>query len=140
MGEFKNEAVKAMVVMRKAFRAIDTYVGASFKEDKLTSSQFAVLDLLAAKGEMTVGELVKGALATSGNMTLVVKNMERKGWVTRRPSEKDKRAFVIGLTAAGQAKIDQALPHHIERIETIFSRLTVLEQEQLIALLKKFKD
>ncbi|KXT76272.1 Transcriptional regulator, MarR family [Streptococcus sp. DD12] len=79
MSQFKNEAVKAMVVLRKAFRSVDNYVSTTFKEDGLTTSQFAVLDLLNAKGPMTIGDLVKGALATSGNMTVVIKNMEKKG-------------------------------------------------------------
>ena len=33
MGDFKNAAVKSMVVMRKAFRTIDAKVSESFKED-----------------------------------------------------------------------------------------------------------
>ena len=140
MSHFKNEAVKAMVVLRKAFRSVDTFVSTSFKEDGLTPSQFAVLDLLNAKGPMTIGDLVKGALATSGNMTVVIKNMEKNNWIVRAACPNDKRAFLITLTDEGKQKIDQALPHHIERVEAFFSRLTTQEQSELIRILKKFKD
>lgn len=50
MTQFKNAAVKSMVVMRKAFRTIDAKVSESFREFGLTPTQFGVLDVLFAKG------------------------------------------------------------------------------------------
>ena len=79
----KNMAVKSMVVMRKAFRTIDAKVSETFKEFNLTPTQFGVMDVLNAKGRMKIGELIDRMLATSGNMTVVIKNMEKKGWLTR---------------------------------------------------------
>ncbi|MGT2888311.1 MarR family winged helix-turn-helix transcriptional regulator [Streptococcus didelphis] len=140
MGEFKNTAVKAMVVMRKAFRTIDSKVSVSYKLDDLTPTQFAVLDVLYAKGTLKIGELINSMLATSGNMTVVIKNMEKKGWVLRHMCPNDKRSFLVSLTAEGQTVIEQALPAHINRVEEIFSVLTESEQKELIRLLKKFKN
>lgn len=139
MTTFKNSAVKSMVVMRKAFRTIDAKVSESFKEDGLTPTQFAVLDVLHAKGQMKIGALIDTMLATSGNMTVVIKNMEQKGWVTRITCPNDKRAYLVDLTEKGHRVIAQALPAHIEKIEEVFSVLTEEEQCQLITLLKKFK-
>ena len=79
MSELTNQAVKAMVVMRKAFRTIDTTVSETFKADGLTPTQFSVLDVLYSKGPMKIGELLESILATSGNMTVVIRNMEKKG-------------------------------------------------------------
>lgn len=135
----QNLSAKAMVVMRKAFRTIDAYVSESFKEDDLTPTQFSVLDVLYAKGEMTIGHLIDSILATSGNMTVVIKNMEKKGWVKRVSSPQDKRSFLISLTNQGVKKIEQALPDHLNKIESAFSVLTAEEQRELVALLKKFK-
>lgn len=140
MTEFKNDAVKSMVVLRKAFRTIDSKVNESFKEFELTPAQFGVLDVLYAKGSMKIGDLINSTLATSGNMTVVIKNMEKKGWVTRTPCQTDKRAFWIDLTSQGRKVIANALPAHIERVEETFSVLTDEEQAQLISLLKKFKN
>ena len=88
----KNMAVKSMVVMRKAFRTIDAKVSETFKEFNLTPTQFGVMDVLNAKGRMKIGELIDRMLATSGNMTVVIKNMEKKGWLTREACQTDKRA------------------------------------------------
>lgn len=141
MTQFKNAAVKSMVVMRKAFRTIDAKVSESFREFGLTPTQFGVLDVLFAKGgAMKIGELIDSMLATSGNMTVVIKNMEKNGWVTRMTCPTDKRAYLVTLTEAGRDLIQKALPAHIVAVEETFSVLTEKEQEQLIELLKKFKN
>ncbi len=140
MGDFKNAAVKSMVVMRKAFRTIDAKVSESFKEDDLTPTQFGVLDVLYAKGSMKIGDLINRTLATSGNMTVVIKNMEKKGLVTRIPCPVDKRSYLVDLTDQGRKVMEHALPAHISKVEETFSILTEAEQEQLIELLKKFKN
>lgn len=141
MTQFKNAAVKSMVVMRKAFRTIDAKVSESFREFGLTPTQFGVLDVLFAKGgAMKIGELIDSMLATSGNMTVVIKNMEKNGWVTRTTCPTDKRAYLVTLTEAGRDLIQKALPAHIVVVEETFSVLTEEEQEQLIELLKKFKN
>ncbi|SUO79248.1 MarR family winged helix-turn-helix transcriptional regulator [Streptococcus equinus] len=139
MSDFKNPSVKAMVVMRKAYRTIDAKTSESFKEDDLTPTQFSVLDVLYSKGPMKIGELMESILATSGNMTVVIRNMEKKGWVTRHTCPDDKRAYLVTLTDAGRQVIERALSLHIEKIEETFSVLTEEEQEELIRLLKKFK-
>lgn len=136
---FKNKAVKAMVVMRKAFRTIDASVSESFKSDQLTPTQFGVLDVLYAKGTMKIGDLLDSMLATSGNMTVVIRNMEKKGWVTRTTCPNDKRAYLVALTPQGRQVIEHALPLHIAKVEETFAVLTEEEQESLIQLLKKFK-
>lgn len=134
-----NLSAKSMVVMRKAFRMIDAKVSESFREFDLTPAQFGVLDVLYAKGRMKVGDLINSTLATSGNMTVVIKNMEKKGWVTRQVCPNDGRAFWIDLTEQGKAVISKALPAHLDKVEDVFAVLSVTEKEQLIALLKKFK-
>lgn len=89
---------------------------------------------------MKIGELIDSMLATSGNMTVVIKNMEKNGWVTRTTCPTDKRAYLVTLTEAGRDLIQKALPAHIVAVEETFSVLTEEEQEQLIELLKKFKN
>lgn len=116
----KNIAVKSMVVMRKAFRTIDAKVSETFKEFNLTPTQFGVMDVLNAKGRMKIGELIDRMLATSGNMTVVIKNMEKKGWLIRKACQTDKRAFEIDLTDEGRRIIKAAIPHISERLRRLF--------------------
>ena len=80
-------------------------VSETFKEFNLTPTQFGVMDVLNARGRMKIGELIDRMLATSGNMTVVIKNMEKKGWLTREACQTDKRAFEVDLTGEGLSLI-----------------------------------
>lgn len=136
----KNPALKAMVVFRKAQRTLDAQSSAFFQKANLTPTQFSVLEVLYSKGSMRINKLIGSLLATSGNMTVVLKNMERNGWISRCQDAKDKRACLVQLTPEGKALIETILPEHIKRVESLFSVLTETEQKQLITLLKKFKE
>ncbi|HEL0808971.1 TPA: MarR family transcriptional regulator [Streptococcus equi subsp. zooepidemicus] len=136
----KNPALKAMVVFRKAQRTLDAQSSAFFQKANLTPTQFSVLEVLYSKGSMRINKLIGSLLATSGNMTVVLKNMERNGWISRCQDAKDKRACLVQLTPEGKALIETILPEHIKRVEALFSVLTETEQKQLITLLNKFKE
>src|SRR3712207_797545 len=136
----KNPALKALAVFRKTQRTLDAHSSAFFQKANLTPTQFSVLEVLYSKGSMRINKLIGSLLATSGNMTVVLKNMERNGWISRCQDDKDKRACLVQLTPKGQALIETILPEHIKRVETLFSVLTETEQKQLITLLKKFKE
>ncbi|EHI70905.1 MarR family winged helix-turn-helix transcriptional regulator [Streptococcus ictaluri] len=135
-----NTALKAMVVFRKAQRTLDAFGSDIFKSADLTATQFSVLEVLHTKGCMRINNLIDSLLATSGNMTVVLRNMERNGWISRCKDESDKRAYVVTLTEEGNRLIESVLPKHIARVEEAFAVLTEEEQLELIELLKKFKD
>lgn len=136
----KRLAQKANIVFRKAQLTIDNYVVPNLREYGITHTQFGVLDYLYSKGEQKVGQILSGLLATSGNMTVVIKNMEKNGWVWTKTCPDDKRAKLIGLTESGRELIERVLPEHLTKVEEAMSVLTDDEQEQLITLLKKFKN
>ncbi|HEL1093631.1 TPA: MarR family transcriptional regulator, partial [Streptococcus equi subsp. zooepidemicus] len=121
-------------------RTLDAQSSAFFQKANLTPTQFSVLEVLYSKGSMRINKLIGSLLATSGNMTVVLKNMERNGWISRCQDAKDKRACLVQLTPEGKALIETILPEHIKRVEALFSVLTETEQKQLITLLKKFKE
>ena len=136
----KNSDVHLQIVLQRAVRKIDGKIGKDFREKGITSSQFSVLDVLYTKGEMRICELIEKVLSTSGNMTVVVKNMEKKGWLYRKGCSKDKRAFLVGLTDEGKKLFENLLPEHRKEIEETYGILSDEERRELIRILKKFKD
>lgn len=106
----KNMAVKVWLLCVRIFGPSMPKVSETFKEFNLTPTQFGVMDMLNAKGRMKISELIDCMLATSGNMTVVIKNMEKKGWLIRKACQTDKRAFEIDLTDAGRRIIQAAIP------------------------------
>lgn len=136
----RNSSIHLQIVLKKAMKTINGKVGKDFKEKGLTSPQFSVLDVLYTKGEMSISELIRTVLSTSGNMTVILKNMERNGWVYRKLSSTDKRSYIVGLSEEGKKIFEDVLPRHREEIEKVYSILTSGEKRTLINIFKKFKQ
>ncbi|MGT2926984.1 MarR family winged helix-turn-helix transcriptional regulator [Streptococcus cuniculipharyngis] len=135
----QERARKAMIVFRKAQRTIDQQVSNSYKNHGITPTQFNVLEVLYNKGQMKICHLISKIFATSGNMTVVLRNMEKNGWIYRQVDPQDRRASLIGLTPQGESLIKKALPEHLEAVYQTMSILSPQEQDDLITLLKNFK-
>src|SRR5690349_25018962 len=61
----------------------------------LTWSQFAVMEALYHLGHMTQGEIGGKVLKSGSNMTTVIDNLERDGYVRRERDGKDRRVIHI---------------------------------------------
>ena len=131
-----NVDLKTMIVFHKAERLIRASEAHIFKKHQLTPTQFSVLETLYSKGDLRIQDLIDNILATSGNMTVVIRNMVRDGWITRETDPEDRRAYLVSITDAGRKKIEEALPDHIQRLMQVFNSG---EQAELTELLKKFK-
>ena len=136
----KNSDIHLQIILQKAVKSINNKIGKDFREKGITVSQFSVLDVLYTKGEMRVCELIEKALSTSGNITVVIKNMEQKGWLYKKTCPTDKRAFLVGLTDEGKKLFESLLPEHRNEIKNTYSILSSEEKQELIKILKKFKN
>ena len=103
----------------------------------LTPSQFAVLEALYHLGSMTQGEISQKLLKSNSNITTVMDNLERDGFVRRERDETDRRVIYVHLTKAGTGKIEAVLPNHVGALVEIFGALSPSEQETLGELCKK---
>ena len=131
--------LKTIIVLHKAERTIRNLETQIFKKHNLTPTQFSVLETLYSKGKLRIQDLIDSMLATSGNMTVVIKNMERDGWISRSCDPNDRRSFRIQLTDQGQKKIEAVLPEHMANIRHMTDLLSQNDKEDLVRILKTFK-
>ena len=96
-----------------------------------------MLECLGHLGPLTLGELSKKQLVSGGNITCVVDNLEKEGFVERVPSKEDRRAIVAQLTPKGKKLFDNIFLQHAKYITKISSVLKEREQQELSRLLKK---
>ncbi|GAB4490621.1 MAG: hypothetical protein Fur0016_02590 [Anaerolineales bacterium] len=76
-------------------------------------------------------------LKSTGNMTLVINNLEKRGYVRRARENEDRRIVTIHITESGENLIAQILPAHARAICEELSALTEEEQETLSRLCLK---
>jgi MarR family 2-MHQ and catechol resistance regulon transcriptional repressor len=99
--------------------------------------QFAVLEALLHLGSMCQHALAEKLLRSGGNMTLVVDNLQKQGWVKRVRQEKDRRMVEIHLTPKGRRLITRIFPEHAKVIAQVMGELTPAEQEDLRRIARK---
>jgi MarR family transcriptional regulator, 2-MHQ and catechol-resistance regulon repressor len=92
----------------------------------------------APEGRLTMRQIAEGAVYSSGGTTRLVDRIESAGLVERRNCPNDRRAVHVAITAAGDARLDDALTAHLGHLEVGMSeRLTGEERATLAALLQK---
>ncbi|UCH09385.1 MAG: MarR family transcriptional regulator, partial [Fidelibacterota bacterium] len=124
----------------KLSRALNSFEGsiqAGLASAGLTGSQFGVLDALFHLGPLCQKDLGAKILKTSGNMTMVIDNLEKRGLVVRQRQAEDRRHMVVHLTEEGRGVIAQLLPRHAAAITREMAILTHSEQLELGRLCKK---
>lgn len=134
------EEVLALNTIIKLTRSVDAFETRLFGHDAiagLTSSQFGVLESLYHLGPMCPGTLSQKMLKSTGNMTMVIDNLEKRGLVMRTRSAEDRRMVFISLTPTGQELIARIFPQHVKALLEEMSVLTPEEQETLGRLAKK---
>lgn len=135
-----QDEVRALSAFINLMRAADTVGARSFSHiqaEKLTSSQFGILEALFHCGPMCQRELGSKLLRTGATMTTVIDHLEKDGLVERERSKDDRRFITVKLTKKGAGMIEQIFPQHARTITEAFSVLTASEQDELRRLCKK---
>lgn len=103
----------------------------------VTITQFAALEALLHRGPLFQSELAGKLLKSTGNLTLVVDNLERDGLVSRERDETDRRFIRVALTAQGRKFISTLFPKVAANLTREFAALSPAEQTTLAELCKK---
>ncbi len=105
----------------------------------LSLGQFAVLEALYHKGDLSVGEVQRKILSSSGTMPVIVRNLEKRGLLTKSPDGEDRRRNILHITEEGRKLIAEIFPLNKELILESLSPLSREEKDALLKLLKKLK-
>ncbi|TMM47264.1 MarR family winged helix-turn-helix transcriptional regulator [Qipengyuania marisflavi] len=105
-----------------------------------TLPRFDVLAALDRAGEpLAMGALSRALLVSNGNVTGIVRTLERDGHVTLEPRASDRRVSMVSLTAQGAAHFaDLAAAHH-GWVDTMLSGLAPETRASLTADLGELK-
>lgn len=131
-----KRALNAYICMSRAFDSINSRMNTEFHQG-ITASQFSLMESLYHLGPMTPSELAKKMLMSGGNITFVINNLVKRGWIDRKQSSKDRRSSLIRLKREGAKRVEEYLPSYVENITSAMQSLTISEQKHLHQLCKK---
>lgn len=134
----KEINLKLIIVLGRMTKSITKCISPRINERGITMTQFAVLEALYHKGPLTVNEIINTTLSSSGNMGVVIMNLEKTGMIQKMISETDRRSRKIFLTEKGETLISELFPEHVQDLMENFEGINLSEKRTLIELMKKF--
>lgn len=133
----EDAALKLWVVLSRAHDSVADLAKLDVERGVLSLTEFAVLEVLYHKGDLSAGEVSDLVLLQSGSLTYVTDKLVGRGLIARRVCERDRRRAYLRLTAAGSAQMKRIWPGHVAVIELATSGLTLAEKRTVTRLLKK---
>jgi len=103
---------------------------------ELSPPQAKALHYLVHAGPVPMRELASSLGCDASNVTGIVDRLERRGYVERRPDERDRRVRTLVLTSTGLA-VTEAMWIHVCAGATALVELGDNEQAILLALLRR---
>ena len=133
----EKDKLKILIGLHKNVKELDRRTLDIARSYGLSFSQFMVLEALYSKGNLSIGEVREAILSSVGTISLVVKNLEKMGYVKRKADENDKRVSILSLTDEGRAVIEKVIPENEAMIYAYMKDLSEEETATLLSLLKK---
>jgi MarR family 2-MHQ and catechol resistance regulon transcriptional repressor len=135
----RNEvrALSAFVKLVRAAESVSARIHRHLADTGLSVSQFGVLEAIYHLGPLSQSEIAKKVLKSTGNITLVIDNLEKRDLVKRKRQENDRRYYAVRLTAKGRKLISGIFPRHAAKIMEEMGALSSAEQEALGSLCRK---
>jgi DNA-binding MarR family transcriptional regulator len=94
------------------------------------------LAVIEGEGQpMLTGEVAARMHITSGTVTSLLDNLERKHYVVRSSDPDDRRRVLVDITAAAQGLLDEALPAIQQVARQLVDRIGPQRQQALLDIL-----
>jgi MarR family transcriptional regulator, 2-MHQ and catechol-resistance regulon repressor len=121
-------------------KAIQDRIRDEMSKNKLSITEFSVLEVLYYQGKQTIQQIGNRILISSGSMTYVIDKLEQKGILKRNDCREDRRVIHITLTAEGMEIMENIMPKYQDMIDSLFVDLTDDESQLLFNTLKKVSN
>ena len=104
----------------------------------LTLPQMHTIEILGVNNLIKMKDLANKMGVTTGTLTVMIDNLEKKGLVERVHNPEDRRSYVIRLTHAGFEHYTQHSAFHLNLVKDCTAGFAMEDVEKFSALLKEF--
>jgi DNA-binding MarR family transcriptional regulator len=106
----------------------------------VTVPQHRVLVLLAAEGDLTVGEIAEMLGVNPSNASRVVDRLQRLELVGRQRGTEDGRVVEVALTRRGREVVESVMAQRRAEVAAVLSKVPPTRARQIVAALAAFND
>ena len=144
--EYPGASALATECYANLWRTADLLMGLhnrhTLEQYQLSPSARGVLAVVEGAGQpLEPNVIAERLVVTTGSMTSLLDNLEKRGLVRRLPHPEDRRKLLIDITPEAQGIVDELLPTlHAREREVIGAALTASEQRSLLRFLAKLQQ
>lgn len=103
----------------------------------LTPEQWVIMDSLYQKNDQPQKDLAESSFKDPPTISRILDSLDKKGWVQRVVSKKDRRVFIVHQTDEGRKIVENLIPH-VEQLRTKgWSDLSSEDYNQFTSLINK---
>jgi homoprotocatechuate degradation regulator HpaR len=102
---------------------------------KLTDPQWRILRVLQAEDEIDTAALAKRALILGPSLSRILKDLEQRRLISKKPDSEDGRRFLLRISPAGRRLIDVTAPELDPVYGFLAERMTAADVSRLNRLL-----
>jgi MarR family transcriptional regulator, organic hydroperoxide resistance regulator len=93
--------------LQRATHAVGLRIEAELEDIGVSQGEAHVLALLAGGNPLTVGELQRGLHHRPSTLSGILDRLEKRGYLTRRLNQADRRSLLVTLTRSGRRVADR---------------------------------
>ncbi|WML53253.1 MarR family transcriptional regulator [Neobacillus sp. PS3-12] len=120
------------LVLMQTSKAIHERIKEEMAKNKLSITEFSVLEVLYQKGKQTIQQIGNCILISSGSMTYVIDKLEQRGLISCNACPDDRRVIHVTLTGDGNRLMNDIMPKYHEFVHHMFGSLDSVEGETLV--------
>jgi len=132
-----TNSIKAWTWLSRTYRLIQANNRREFRGYGLSASQFEIIVFLGTAGPSSQNALTRHLQVTKGNISSMLKGLERRGLIKRKTPKEDRRLNLVCLTDSGREIFTEALPKHEKKLTSALSSITAKEKKNLVRILQK---
>jgi DNA-binding MarR family transcriptional regulator len=125
LSEALNGIRRLVTVLQSSARAIEAGTG-------ITNAQLFLLQIVAEREGLSMGELAEAARAQQSTTSLIVGRLIRAGLLSRQPTPEDRRRIRLSLTARGRQLLRDAPTPPTARLIAALRTLSPLTLRRLV--------
>ena len=127
------ETLHPLALIGQISHSIRRFLETGLTQHDLTFNQYNLLQLLIMQETWLPSELADRLMINRPTTTVILRNLERKGWIERNPDPSNRRNVQVRITESGHEKAENARKWMI-RVKGSFDPLVGLSEQELDAL------
>ena len=135
----RKSTKQPFLLLMQTTKAIQEKIRDEMSKNKLSITEFSVLEVLFYLGKQTIQQIGTRILISSGSMTYVIDKLEQKGIIKRNDCKEDRRVIHITLTPEGMDMMENIMPKYQDMVDSFFEDLTEDDSELMIHFFNKVR-